>query len=67
MYYKPNLAPTLKILIHLDYKTKMIFCFVFSMSSSHVVREMVILVDFSFSKVIVFLEMQKIKHRVLAL
>ena len=23
VYYKPNLAPTLKILIHLDYKTKM--------------------------------------------
>ena len=53
MYYKHNLAPTLKILIHLDCKTK--------------IGEMVILVDFSFSKVIVFLEMQKIKHRVLAL
>ena len=29
VYYKPNLAPTLKILIHLDYKTKMIFYVLF--------------------------------------
>ena len=56
MYYKTNLAPMLKILIHLDYKNKMI-----------VVRKMVKVVDFPCSKVIVFLEMQKIKHRVLAL
>ena len=29
VYYKPNLAPTLKILIHLHYKTIMIFYVLF--------------------------------------
>ena len=40
MYYKPNLAPTLKILIHLDYKTKMIFCFVFSMNNNEMSKQL---------------------------